>query len=74
MGAEVYTLFARLPSELMTLGQAVKAMEGPKAKERKGTRTDLEPAGNFPAGSADDTGDKVGEVLGGRLRRIGGLS
>ncbi|WP_149113665.1 hypothetical protein [Limnoglobus roseus] len=47
------------------MGKRLEALEKPKAEERKGKRTNLEPAGKFPAGSSDgEVRDKVGAALG----------
>jgi len=56
------------PSEMVAVKRAVEESEKAKAKERQGTRTDLELGGKFPQGEAGKTRDKaaalVGETLG----------
>lgn len=52
------------PTELVALGARLLELERPKAEERKGTRTDLQPAGNLPAGEAGRATEKVAAALG----------
>lgn len=53
------------PSEMVEMGRRLEELEKPKAEERKGQRTDLEPSGNFPPSSdGGKTRDIVGEALG----------
>ena len=49
--------------ELLEWGGRLESLQKPKAKARKGARTDT-PAGKLPAGSAGDTRDKVASALG----------
>lgn len=58
------------PSEKVALGGALEKLERPKAAERKGQRTDLQPKENFSSGEptrGERTGkvyDLVGEAVG----------
>lgn len=49
------------PSEAVALGRALEALEAPRAAERQGTRTDLEPSAKLARGSTRDVvSDAVG--------------
>jgi ParB-like chromosome segregation protein Spo0J len=50
------------PSELVSLGRALEELERPKARERQGERTDLQPSGRAPGKL--DTRDAVAAGLG----------
>jgi len=50
--------------ERVELGRAIEALERPKARERMGARTDLQPSGKFPEGEEGRTRDRVGEAVG----------
>jgi hypothetical protein len=59
------------PTEAVAIGERIEAIERPKAEERKGARTDLQPTGNFPAGLPDAgrTRDAVAQAIGGMSGR-----
>lgn len=53
------------PSELVAIGRTLEEFEGQQAKERQGTRTDLdEHSGQRPECSKGDTRDKVAAAVG----------
>lgn len=55
------------PSKMVEMGRRLEELERPAAKERQGTRTDLQPSGDSPGSSTKakgDTRDKVASALG----------
>jgi N6-adenosine-specific RNA methylase IME4 len=52
------------PTEAVAVGRAVEEYEREAARERQGTRTDLEHSGKFPESEQGQTRDKVGATVG----------
>lgn len=50
--------------ERARFARRMAAVEAPKARERQGTRTDLQPSGNLPEGSRGETREIVGKAVG----------
>ena len=51
------------PSEAVAIGEALELLEREAARERQGTRTDLEPSAKLAEGTGE-TRDKVAEMVG----------
>lgn len=47
------------PSEIAAYSKRLRAIKEPEAAARKGSRTDLEPEGKFPAGESGRVSDAV---------------
>ena len=52
------------PAEAVEQARLLDELEREKARERQGTRTDLELSGNLPEGSAGDSRDAIGAAVG----------
>ena len=53
-----------LPSEAVEIVKILEPMEKKEAKERQGTRTDLQLVGKFPTSKKVQTRDKLGQAVG----------